>query len=361
MAVKAKNPITILKHNETSTEGKPKLTSYTLKDAKNTWVLYTTEIDEDTVLLSSIVGGDIPQEERHEYLNLSIRIAAKLYPKVKTVRVNKMLQTSNFTQAVLTAGETIPLEAEPLRTIFDKDCVLKTIQTAEDEKINPPQTLILVDLVSENNIDRVTIMFGEDQELFTFVIDCTMASSPIVTKVSKSNDENVTKYCQSLAALLSSVLVLPFVGVIGIDSEHADWVEDKAYIEAKECLDITGGNGLYYMDQVKARMLFNKYFTLQDKRSRSGQPRWENARDQQNRFHQPKPVLHNLQYKGTSKQLLDFARTLPLTLIEVINNDYYFGPTVFPIQPMYQQAPGNFYSPQLTPTIVITLSEPGKL
>lgn len=357
MAVKAKNLITILKHNETSNESKSKLASYTLKDGKNTWVLYTTEIDEDTVLLSSIVGGDIPQEERHEYLNLSIRITAKLYPKVKTVRVNKMLQTGNFTQAVLTAGETIPLEAEPLRNIFDKDCVLATLNY-EVDSVKPPQTLILTDLVRESKVDRVTIMFGEDAELFTFTIDHIMASSPVLTKVSKGNDEVSSKYYQYLAALLSSVLVSTYVNVIGIDSEDADWVKNEAYTEAKKILDITGGNGLYYMNQMKARLFFNEHFTLQDNRSRSGQPWWENAQDQQNRFRQARPMMHNLQYKGTSKQLLDFARGLPLTLVEVVNNDYYFALAGFPMP--FSQVPGNFYPVQLMPTVVITLSEPRK-
>lgn len=362
MAIETRTPITVLNTDVEDYKG----TSYTRIDLKHGDFMWSAIVDEsvpEAIRLINVIGIDDDNNVIDAYRDLTAMVLAKLYPAAKSVVLSPIPIHDNFDNSldVVDLRSSRVVIANNLRDDFDKSYVIGDV-------VKTTVTLTRYELIgSVLNPKRIgiSVIFGEDNA-FSFIIDKSRGPIPIVTSVSKVDHDVSTKYCQYLAAILVPNLLSASVSTIGIDGNDAQWVNDESYRVIVGRLAVSGDQRLITINATAAYHLFNELFILSDGRGfkQSEQPestKWWECRHQQQSTGHPQQTIHKLRYEGNSRQLLDFTRTLPLALVQVIANDYYFASVGFPTQPMYQQAPGNFYSPQLTPTVVITLLESDKL
>lgn len=353
-------------------------------------------VDESVPRMPKIMNvttdNNIDESMFDSYIQLSVRVVAKLYSRAKKICLHQGIKFAASIDDKPT-GDVLELSVPLLTDVFDREYELVNAveQPTENHYHADAKSLGLHDktehAVSETDPWKLRPIHDEDYELlnsvkqvrakdkrvvvtlsgltrrhsmisanfylpddreFVMVIDTRLDIGPILQGVSGAADITLTMYQQYLAALLVCRLASGN-DRIAINRLYANWIKSDEFAEVKGILNVESAQGFIYIDSAKAMTLFEEQFEFVDDRD-------ETVPEDD--------TLNRLDYKGSSKELLNFARTVNLVLLEVIGDKYFFttgNSFMLPIHPVPLPNGHNYTPPDITAHTVITLCNDASL
>lgn len=271
------------------------------------------------ICLKNIISEDITQEQFDAFTELTSKILAKIYRTVQTVVI-----TSNVHYDVNVIEEDntgLGILAHNLREVFDKDyeLILPTVEA------NAVKTIIITHGDRNGATEYISVSLGED-ETVSFTINYPYSTMPILSNVTLADSVISTRYYQFIAALVATAFIQIPLDTITIPKTQAGWVEDPDYEQDRNLLNIAEDSSYYFMDIQAAKQLLQQRFKIEDQRQVKPSPYANHPNNNFPPVHNgyQQPLIHRLNYIGTSAELLQLANELKLKLIEVSGNEYRF-------------------------------------
>lgn len=301
-------------------------------------------VDESVPRMPKIMNvttdNNIAESMFDSYIQLSVRVVAKLYSRAKKICLHQGIKFAASIDDKPT-GDVLQLSVPLLIDVFDQEYEL--VNAVERQPVKANRVIVTLNGFTRRHSMITADFYLPDDQQFTMVIDTRLDIGPILQGVSRSTDTELTMYQQYLAALLVSRLSHSNNGRIAINKLYADWITSDEFAEVKDILDVQSDETFMYIDSLKAMTLFEEQFELVDDRD-------ETVPEDD--------TLNRLDYKGSSKELLNFARTVNLVLLEVIGDKYFFttgNSFMLPVHPVPGPNQHNYMQPNLTAHTVITL------